>query len=99
MSGLIVRLRSGSWLILVRVRGGSFDSGGGEGDLRGWAAAGFSGTRVGWPGIRDFEATRRTLIAGLLDNWVVGGQIGGIGWCGETGLVGVETLVSMRCKT
>ena len=35
-----------------------------------------------------FQAPPPTPIESMLDNRVVGGQIGVIGWCGKTGLVG-----------
>ena len=52
-----------------------------------WVAAKFPGTRARWCGIRGLEGSRPTLIARLLDNRVVGGQIGVIGCCGKTRLL------------
>ena len=48
---------------------------------------------------RDLEVHPPAAIAGLLDNRVLGGQIGRVGWCEKARLVGAGSLANAKDKT
>lgn len=58
-----------------------------RGRIRRFEGGGFLRRAIAGFGIRGCGASLVIPVAGLLDNWVLSGQIGVIGWCGYMRLV------------